>query len=103
VYYAPRLKQGLASFRILRDFLLVRPALCWLGQIIVGHHYDFPKTPNVVTQASSYAGSDSQRLVDSGEIVMQARPVQKENRDVLRVRRRPNQVIQVGGWIFTSI
>jgi len=25
------------------------------------------------------------------------------NRDVLRVRRRFNQVVQIGGWIFTSI
>jgi hypothetical protein len=34
---------------------------------------------------------------------VETRPLRKENRDVLKVRRRPNHVVQVGGWIFTSI
>ncbi len=34
---------------------------------------------------------------------MGTRLLREENRDVLRVRRRPNHVVQVGGWIFTSI
>ena len=49
---------------------LVRTALCCLRHVIVSHHYDFFKTPNVVTQASGHAGSDPQRLVDAGEVVI---------------------------------
>ena len=41
-----------------------------LRKVIVRQLHDLFKTPNVVTQASSHARSDSERLVDSGEIVI---------------------------------
>ena len=50
--------------------LLIRSALAGFRHVTVGHRYDFLKTPNVVTQASGHARSDSQRLVDSGEVVV---------------------------------
>ena len=58
-----------ARFYVGRGFL-VWAALSRFRHVAIGHHYDFFKTPNVIAQASSHAGSDSQRLVDSGEIVI---------------------------------
>jgi hypothetical protein len=49
---------------------LIRATFHGRGGIAIGHHYDFLKTPNVVTQASGHTRSDSQRLVDSGEVVV---------------------------------
>ena len=50
--------------------LLVRATWrrCW--RIGICHHHDFLKTPNVVTQASGHTGSDSQRFVYAGEVVI---------------------------------
>ena len=50
--------------------LLIWAARFRRGCVAIGHHYDFLKTPNVVTQASGHARSDSQCLVDSGEVVV---------------------------------
>ena len=48
----------------------VRSARLRRGYIAASHHYDFLKTPTVVTQASSHARSDPQRLVGSGEVAV---------------------------------
>ena len=56
-----------------RLLLFVGSALAGSRHVAIGHHNDFLKTPNVVTQASSHTRSDSQRLVDSGEIVVYVR------------------------------
>ncbi len=52
------------------SLFLVMPALAGLRHVTIGHHQDFLKAPNVGTQASGDAGRDSQRLVDSGEVVV---------------------------------
>jgi hypothetical protein len=48
-----------------QDPFLVMAAFrwCWAG----GRHYDFLKTPNLVTQASGDAWRKARRLVGSGE------------------------------------
>jgi len=49
---------------------LVEAARCWFRSVAIGHHHDFLKTPNMVAQAASHCRGDSQRLVNSGEIVV---------------------------------
>ena len=48
---------------------------CWaaltrLQHVAISHHYDFLKAPNMIAQASTHARSDSQRFVDTGEVVV---------------------------------
>jgi len=53
-----------------RQLLLIRAALSRFRRIAIGHHHDFLKSPHMIAQASGHAGSDSQRLVNTGKVVM---------------------------------